>query len=474
MCSSRNYIQPMDRRSLLKGGAATLALSVGHSMFGSSKANAEVATTMVVVAAVKAAIGLAHSIGLFGDTSGGSALRMESINIRLNQILRNQELLLDAIGAVYQAVSDVKIHIDDAFKQDRLLTVFDDSDVVHTELTAQLKQAKDDATILQSKQWYESRFFPERRNIQSVLTRFQNRMSEGMGSDGLGRAIAAMRSSWYILEMLKIFTALEYRFDANVSRAAWKPAVDISTFFKQLDQTMEQILANRLPEALSEQENEIHRQDAIIARTNWKGLQTYILGRPPTADVKLNSLPDGALPAVESKIALGGVQFVGRSNNCQGLMNMSPDQNDGIDGDATTDSIAHNIEIERYTVKAVSTSVRSGRTNTDAILAINLSRRSGTVDKKIDFYTCGWPSNANVRVPSRLDGEDTVIDVGGRPASGLQRTLADELQLFQVANTDRTVALGLAHSVENLIEEANEIRRHIKEIQEKVIPNLKH
>ena len=116
------------RRTFLRNSLAASALGAFQFGRNPSAAKAEVATTMAIIAGVKAGISLAHSLGFFGDTSGGGGLRMESINMRLNQILRNQETLLKAISEVNQSVNEVKGHITNEFSKHRLVKLYDDSD----------------------------------------------------------------------------------------------------------------------------------------------------------------------------------------------------------------------------------------------------------------------------------------------------------------------------------------------------------
>ena len=94
----------LTRRALLTAGTALPLLNLGPRSINPAEAVAPV----VVLAFVGAAVNLLSSVLAMQEKAGATELEFAAINVKLDQILDNQRILLEAINAVDERLIDVQ------------------------------------------------------------------------------------------------------------------------------------------------------------------------------------------------------------------------------------------------------------------------------------------------------------------------------------------------------------------------------
>ena len=290
-----------------------------------------------------------------------------------------------------------------------------------------------------------------------------------MQSNGLPRAISAVESAWFILESLKMFTAMEAEFDQSIPRGTWSPKDEIEEMFENLEVSVGTLLQDRLPEVVLEHKALVASEDRLIGKMAWAPAHNYLMSLKPTERIDLTKdLPDLAtVSARKIQMAMGAARLEGSSRACRTFSAAIDDMN------AETQTFTYSVEIEGYEITAATAALDRNQQVNFAI-GLNLLRTDGKVRSVHDIITCGFPSGfSNSDIPGRLKGKDVVLDLGTRPQTGLKAALEGlKAQSYLEANTRRTVQQGFLRSAENLQEGVNEIQENIKLIRELVLPEL--
>ena len=259
-------------------------LAVSPAMFLSSPAGA----AGMAIAAIAAAVALAGQLGLFGDKSGGSTQRWQVIDLKLSQILNNQETILKSIQLVNQSVEKLGRDIDGKFRNNRFDDAHEEAEKIYNKIKKRVAEVSEDEQRLVSEEYYRDSFVDLRNELEDAITGLRSKIKEiPFSVDGTALAVKAVRTAYLVAEAQRMFAHLEFKFSEDIERERWVPHVAFDEDLKMFEECIEILESKRIPEAHYEQNNLVAEQLAFMAGTLWGPVTKFVLAQPAN-----NSVPE--------------------------------------------------------------------------------------------------------------------------------------------------------------------------------------
>lgn len=250
-------------------------------------------STLVIIASVRAAFNIASALGAFGSTTNGDALRMEALNIQSQQIMRNQETIMEALGILHQELRNIRDVLGEEFRIDRFYSLFDGVDFLYSELRAQVRDIDRNRLLLDSPERY-GRFTEARVHLRAAIIQYGNRINEFSSPDEsdldiLTRSIMASQAALKINESLKLFAWLEYSFNPSIPRSVWSPVEEINELKDRFLSSNNALLNSVLTPSITHFRQEVADAEHLFSESFFLPVFEAFIGDPPTLTGTINA-----------------------------------------------------------------------------------------------------------------------------------------------------------------------------------------